>query len=143
MDSKIQDIGKAQILYDQERKRLELLESSVPKNPAFDTFVRQIEGLAGKSQAQIASMQIGQTVILGQSSPESQKTKKDPLVENAQELTFLINASAPYKELYNFLSDLERLRRPVKIDSLNFRSSETEEGKSLFLVIDARVPFFK
>jgi hypothetical protein len=147
MNQKIQNISKAQTLYDQERPKIELLRVAIPKDPELDVFVRQVEGLLGKHQVALSTFSLGKTMILGEEVPKSTEPEETaPLPNNANELSFSLNTTVDitqYSYLLAFLADLEKLRKPVKIDSVNLASAETKEEKTMVLVVSGRVPFLK
>ena len=136
MDAKIEDVGRAQKLYDQEIRRIKLLEDSVPKEPTPEGFIRQIEGLSAKHAVGIISMSLEEVVILGKESP-AQKA------DNAGQLSFSVSTSADYPQLYSFLKDLEKMRRPLNVHSLSVSTSTTREKTFLVLVVDGISPFLR
>ena len=136
MDAKIEDLGRAQKLYDQEIRRIKLLEDSVPKEPTPEGFIRQIEGLSAKHAVGIISMSLEEVVILGKESP-AQKA------DNTGRLSFSVSTSADYPQLYSFLKDLEKMRRPLNVHSLSVSTSTTREGTFLVLVVDGISPFLR
>lgn len=145
MNQKIQNLAKAQALYDQERSNIQLLKVAIPENPAPDVFVRQLEGLSAKYQSPIAALKLDKVVILGDEiTVAGGEEEGSPLPDGSKGLTFSVSTTAEpalYLSLSNFLSDIERLRRPVKIDSFDFTSSEGTEGNTLILVISGKVPY--
>ena len=136
MDAKIEDLGRAQKLYDQEIRRIKLLEDSVPKEPTPEGFIRQIEGLSAKRAVGIISMSLEEVVILGKESP-AQKA------DNTGRLSFSVSTSADYPQLYSFLKDLEKMRRPLNVHSLSVSTSTTREETFLVLVVDGISPFLR
>lgn len=144
MDSKIQNLAKAQDLYSRQKDNIQLLETSIPKNPLPDAFVRQIEGISLEQAVSVTSMSIGETTLLGESD---QKTADDkelaPLPKEVEGMPFSVSVTADYQSLINFLSSVESLRRPVKIDSVSLSSSLTDEGKILILFFNGRSPFLR
>jgi Tfp pilus assembly protein PilO len=142
MDAKIQNLTKAQTLYDIERRRVQLLETTIPRNPTPENLVRQLEAVAGKNAATILNMSIGEAVLLGQEKSQ-QKSELESLPGGAGELLLSVSATSDYNSLSNYLSDIESLRRPIKIDKLSFTSSETETGKILILLMQGRVPYLR
>ncbi len=144
MNNKIQNLSKAQNLYDQERKNILLLGTAVPKDPSVDVFARQIEGLSGK-RAQPVRLSIDETMILGAQSKKDPKEIGNDFPEDAESVSFSVSTSAPidrYSLLSVFLKDFEKLRRPVKIDSLTFSSNKNSEQETLTLIVRGKFPFF-
>ncbi len=150
MESKIQNISKAQSLYDRERTKINLIRDSVPERPNPEIFTRQLQGLSQLNQTSILGVSTEDAVIVGQEKVTKEKAKgseeKDTQPGGASELFFNLRAEVPleqYKSISNFLTELEKLRIPAKIDSLSLSSSQTKEKKSLSLTIEGRLPFLK
>src|SRR3989304_7020767 len=60
MDAKIQNLSKAQTLYDRQRPNIiPLTETAIPKNSNSDIFARQIEGLSSSNQVGISLLSLG------------------------------------------------------------------------------------
>lgn len=142
MDEKINNLIKAQTLYDLERRRVQLIETAIPRNPTPEGLVRQLEAVAGKNAANTLSMSMGETVLFGQEKPK-QEQGLEPLPGESGELSLSVSTTSDYGSLTNYLSDLENLRRPIKIDKLSFTSSETETGRILVLLVSGRVSYFR
>ncbi len=137
LDEKISNLTRAQLLYDQERKRIQLLASAIPNKPEPEILIRQVEGVSSKNATNVNSLTLGPTVILGTSKP-AQPNDKPTETDN---VSFSLTTSAEYPLLLDLISDIESLRRPVIIDSLNINTSEGKEGKTLTLSVQAKVPF--
>lgn len=140
MDLKIQNIAAAQALFAEE-PRTPLAESSVPTGPTPEAFVRQVEGLAFTSSVNLLGVSIGEVTMAGEEKkmPESELT---PLSEGASPLSFSLSVTGEYSQLSHFLSELENLRRPIRVDHSGLTSSKTEEGGTkLVLLVSGRVPY--
>ena len=142
MDTKIKNIATAQNTFNVESTRILITQNSVPDLASPETFVRQIEGLAAGSSLNLLGISIGQLTLAGEAKkvPTSEGDIA-PLPEGAPALTFSISVNGAYAGLSSFLSELENLRRPVKIDNVGFTASQTEAGKKLVLLISGRVPY--
>ena len=145
LDLKIINLNLAQSLYDRERQRIRLLASSIPKDPDLDIFIRQVEGLSYNSNVTLSSLSIDRAFIVGHDNVGESKGVKDQdvLPEGSIGLAFSISSESDYLSLHNFLSNIENLRRPVKIDFLVFSPKEIEEGKVLSLSLQGRTPYLK
>lgn len=142
MDTKIRNLQTAQNIYSQEQARLALLDQAVPENPSPETFVRQIEGLASTRNVSVLGMSVGEVVLVGPVEEKKRSSSdNEPLPQSANEVSFSVSVQGDYQQLSTFFSDLNNLRRPLKIDSINFNSAETEEGQTLVLVVQGRVPY--
>lgn len=117
MDSKIQNLSKAQSLFDLERQKIRLLETAMPKKPSPQDFARQIEGLTVKHQINISDITVDKVLILGKATDkpsENKEEKEVTLPEGASKMTFSIKVSTEidrYTPLSNLLSDLEKIEK--------------------------------
>ena len=142
MDTKIQNISAAQAIFDSEAARISLTESSIPDLASPETFVRQIEGLAISNSVNLLGVSIGQVTLVGEEKKSStSETDIAPLPEGARALTFSVSVNGSYPALSRFLSELENLRRPIKIDNTGLTSAQTEQGSELVLLVSGRVPY--
>ena len=142
MDIKIQNISAAQTIFDSEAVRVSFTQNAVPDPASPETFVRQIEGLAVTSSVNLLGVSIGQVTLVGEEKKSSNsETDIAPLPEGARALTFSVSVNGSYPALSRFLSELENLRRPIRIDNTGLSSAETEEGTELVLLISGRVPY--
>jgi hypothetical protein len=145
MDDKIQDLSRAQALFDAQRENIRLLEGAIPINPEPDTIARQIEGLSAKHGVQITNMTTGKALVLGQENTKLETAKDKDIQPAVGIMSFSVNATERvdnYRPLLNFLSDVETLRTPAKINILNFNSSGLE-GESLLLVLNGDLPYLR
>ncbi len=144
MNEKIQNLSRAQNLYEKEKSKILLLSSAIPEKAAPELFARQIQGLADKHKVDVPSLGIQGGVILGgQSLPRSPETSQSK--ENVNELKFSINVDSSlegYIRLVNFLTDLEKLRTVNKIDSLKIATITKNNQKSLLMSINGNLPYY-
>jgi Tfp pilus assembly protein PilO len=141
MDTKIKNLGIAQGLLSSQASQISLIESAVPSAPLPEAFARQIEGLTQVRSTSLMGISIGEVTLKGKETPKQKKQEFAPLPSEAKELDFSISVSGSYSNLSSFLSDLENLRRPRKIDTTNFNVSVSETGQNLVLVISGRTPY--
>jgi Tfp pilus assembly protein PilO len=144
MDTKIANLQIAQTIYNQELGRLALLDQAVPEEPTPEFFIRQIEGLASTRGVSVLGMSIGELVLVGEEQERRRGSDEgEPLPQDAGEVNFSISVQGDYQQLDTFFNDLNNLRRPIKIDNVNFNSAETETGQTLVLVLQGRVPYLR
>lgn len=143
MDTKISNLQKAQDIMIQEEAKISLLRTAIPDKPSPEIFVRQIEGLVAKHSVNILGMSIGEAVLVGEEKVQRKKTEVTELPLGAGSLSFSVSVTGNYQSIISFLSDLENLRMPVKIDAVNIVSSNDEEGAGLVLVATGRIPYLK
>ncbi len=145
MDEKIQNISRAQTLYEREKSKIMLLKISVPEEAKPDVFTRQVLGLSQKHNVSTSRISTGEGIILGtETMSESQKFKKT-LGEKVNSFSFNISAETKLEQyllLYTFLSEFQKLRITPKLDSLRMSTVASENGKSLILTLDGRLPYF-
>ncbi len=141
MSQKALDLQKAQNLFSQET-RITLIESAVPNDPAIESFVGQAQALAKTHSLKIQALSIGEIALVGNQILKA-KDSLTPLPNGAKALSFSVSLTGDYPSLRDFISDLERMRRPVKVDSIAINSSKTGEQKILVLVISGRSPYLE
>ena len=141
LNQKAQAFVQAQTTYNQERSTLELLSFAIPDKPTPELFVRQIEGLVGKHAVEVLGLSIGKATLLGTST--EQESAKSLLPSDASSISFSLSTKGNYLSLSSFLSDLESLRRPIKVDTFSVNASETEGEDILILVMTGQTPYFK
>lgn len=151
MEEKINNLSQAQTLFDRERGKIVLLDTSIPQKIDPVIFARQMEGLSSKHQSQILEVVTGSTPISGEavigSSTDSSSSSQDVEALPEGTLTFkysiqLVSALDQFTALSNFLSDLERLRLPSKLDSLSLSTTEIDQEKFLLMRIEGRLPYY-
>jgi hypothetical protein len=145
LDEKIKNLALAEELFKQEESKINLTKTSVPGIPIPESYVKQIEGLAIQNGLSLLGVSVGEVTLVGESKNSgATDTELASLPEGASGVTFSISVSGSYQQLSSFIGGLEKLRRPLKIDSLVISSSETEEGTNrLILLIGGRVPYLK
>lgn len=145
MNEKIDNLNQAKILFEQERGNIDLLKKAIPKRGEPEVLVRQVEGVVSQNQVIVLSLTLGEVNLLGEeeSVSTSADTKVSTLPEDAEGLTFSISSSSDYPQLSSFVQGIERLLRPFKMDTIFINAQETQEGKQLILVINARSPYLK
>lgn len=142
MDTKIQNLKKAQGVISQEQTRINILKSAIPDGPDPVTFSRQMEGVAGTNGTGILGVSLSDMTIVGE--PTAKTKNKDSFPAGAIPLTFSVGFSGSFESLLNLISNAESTRRPMKIDSLIItrpKSKDVDTG-ILGLAITGRVPYF-
>lgn len=148
MDDKIQKLSQAQNLFDRERTRIALLDTSIPDRPKPEVFARQIEGLSSKNNVGIFGMDIGSAVILGQETSAGQEESSEDisLPQNTGRVEYSVRLSSPvegYSSLQNFLADTENLRTTSKFTSVKMSTVTETEGRFLILIINGLLPYYQ
>lgn len=120
---------------------LTYVKQAVPSLAEPEQFIRQIEGLTSKHSVSILGLSASDVVLLGSAGSVKRSKETVELPRNASEVPITLSVTASYPSLLSFLKDLENLRRPIKIDSLSFNSTQTDEVKKIILVISGRTPY--
>ena len=142
-DEKIANLDRASEVFSQEGEKIAVVKQSVPQSPEPDSFLRQIEGLAQKNGVQVLGVSFGEVTLLGEGTEKKSKEEIKGLPENSGALSFSISITSSYQGLLSFLTDLENLRRPSRVDAAGLSSSQAAEGTTLTLVISARTPYIQ
>lgn len=142
-DEKITNLDQASELFSQKEPEITIAKEAVPISAEPDSLLRQIEGVAQKNNVRILGVSFGEIVLSGKEKEKKAKEDVTPLPENARALSFSVSVSSDYQNLLSFLSDLENLRRPSRIDAAGIASSQTAEGTTLTLVISGRTPYIQ
>ncbi len=141
LDQKISSLALLQTIFASQGQKISLVNQVAPLPPSPETFVRQLEGVANKNNTKILGISVGEVVLKGAATVKRESLELYPLPEGAKGLSFSLSANSDYLSLVGFLNDLEKLRRPIKIDNLAFNSSLVGEKKVLVLVLSGRVPY--
>jgi len=141
MDTKIANLAKAQNIYSQETKRISLLDTALPIDPLLEDAVRQIQGFAQKSNVAITSLSSKMIALKGQ---DTESVNKDILLpEKSKGVALTLSASGEYPALFDFINNLEKLRRPALISSVNFsRDNSQKNSNNLYLNLGLEAPYF-
>ena len=140
MDQKIQDLAAAKATFNRESARIPQVLAAVPDSPTPETFVRQIEGLAAKNSLSLLGISVEEVTLVGEAKPSTSDSETS-FPQGARDLTFSANLSGSYPGLLTFLSDLEKLRRPGKIDTVIIATSEKDGVKILTIVVSGRTVY--
>lgn len=145
MNNKITNLSQAQSLYDKQRTKIALLKTAIPKKADPISLARQIEGLSLKNKAVVLGIST-EKAYLGGLNDKRDQALADETNTSSNELVFSVQITAPleqYSSLSGFLSDLENVRRIVKVDKLVINVNEINEKeniqKSLIFNIEGRV----
>ncbi len=143
MGTKIENLQQAQTLFLQEEARIGLIKTTIPDIPAPDAFVRQVEGIAANYPVNLLGISISEVTLTGEEKEKRAAGELEKLPEDAKAVSFSMSVAGDYPTIINFLSAVENMRRPIKIDAVNVLSPELEETQNLVLVITGRTPYLK
>jgi len=147
MDAKTEDLAQANSLYTSYKEKIVLLSESIPDESEPEVLIRQLEGLVAKHPASVNSVGIDNVLLVGKQiaspqAPTRNAKNTSTFPANATPVAFSINFTGNYSVLADLISDLEKMRRPTSIDTLNFTlKQQKNEEDQLILTINGRVPY--
>lgn len=149
MDEKIQNITRAQTLYDRERSKIMLFLNAIPTGVSPETIIRQVEGLSAKHNVVVSSATLGKASIVGSTIQQTEdKAAQLVLPKSANndvsyvDLTITVSTTlSDYPSLQGFLSDIESLRLPLAITQMTTSTVRNRENRELILVMKTYFPF--
>ncbi|MBU3957116.1 type 4a pilus biogenesis protein PilO [Patescibacteria group bacterium] len=130
MDQKINNLNKAQTNYTRIEKDLDLVNESLPLDPDLPILIKQLESLARLSSVAVESVRFEKTNLQGEIE-----------TEEGQASGFSVTLVGDYKNLKDFLSSLDTLRRIISVKSFGFTSKTEEEIQLLILSISAEAHY--
>ncbi len=141
LKSKVKNLQAIGTLLQQKSADVMVIKEAVPENSSPDKLVNQLENISKNNSLNITNFSISDTVIYG-IPPKSKKTREyKSLSEEANELAFIFSATGSYQNIYNFLAQIEDMRRPIKIDTMTISSGSNEEDEFIVITIAGRLPF--
>lgn len=141
LNTKIKNLQTAGQILQTNASDLLYLEQALPDTAKPDNLVKQFEILALESNVKIVGISSSDVIINGKSNDKKKSGDQNSIALNADELAFSISISGDYQSLINYLTKLENLRRPLKIDSIAINSTNTDNGKVISLLINGRTPY--
>lgn len=129
LQTKINNLGVAQTLYNSNQDKIALLSFAVPNNPAISDYVRQSEGAITKDQLTNLNMSVDEVKL-------SQATESGNI--SVSTIT-----TGKYSDLLQFVKDLENLRRPAYIAKFDLISITNQGNKTLNLITTLKVPYIQ
>lgn len=140
LNQKISDLQTANSVYIENENIIPSIDAALFTIPQPDTISVQILGIGTKNSVKIVGISVGQATILGQKNLHKNPTDLKPLPNNSQSLAVSIVIEGDYSNTMSFLMDIEKLRIPVKVDSLTINSSPLK-GTILTTIVNTRVPY--
>lgn len=143
MDQKIENVVTAQKIYDQNNEKIPLIEQSIPNLPTPENLLQQIEGVAYMNSVNVVSSSVDEIVLVGKDNKKTSDNRIKDVPENVNYINFSISVTGSYLSLYNFLLNLENLRRPIIINSINLNSSKGDQKEIILMLISGQTPYIK
>lgn len=142
MDQKITNIASAQSLYDSQKTNIDILASAVPTTPDVFSYLNQIELIANKDGVTITSITAERVPLLGE-EPSVPIEEQDKPQTGTDTVNFSVSFTGTYPSLFQMLSDMELMRRPVASKNI-FMSSETSTtGTAITLTVTGSTPYIR
>jgi len=142
LDQKIKDLDTATGVY-QSEPRLVLLDQALPNAPSPEDFARQIQGVAAQAGVTLNSLIIGKVTLVGKDEKTAVSIDQTALPEGSGEIDFGVNATGTYDNLSAFLTTLENMRRPIKIDNAIVNVAQLEGGDTISVTVSGRIPYLR
>lgn len=136
LTDKISNLKKAQVAYSREANRLVMLDEALPRGPAPEFFVQQLEGLAREDGVILESITVGKTPLYGKILEEQSKGNGGSF-----EASFLVKGD--YKKIVTYLGDLESLRRILSLNSVTVGVNKKLGEKGVItLTVESEVAYY-
>lgn len=123
LETKVQALNRASQVWSQATPYLGYLQASVPIEPEYRPFLKEIEGIAIRENVSYKGGSIGEAVV---GSRLAFPYERDINMEGLP-LTYNVRIEGQYQDLIEFLRVLINLDRIVSIDSLTFSEGGSEE----------------
>lgn len=131
LDAKLDSLSQANDLLLREAERLALLDQAIPLGGNPEDYVVQLDALAGQNGLSVEGMNIEGSPL---SVPE-----ENSLTSQIYWFPFSITVAGEYEQLFQYLNQVENLRRPIKIESVAITESTTAP---LQLMLEGQVPYY-
>lgn len=149
MDEKLGNLSIAQQILQQQKPVIDLLKDAVPTDSKLDAYIRQVEGLISRNSLQVFALSSGEITLIGNKTiPPTATTQNQEISEadfpaSAIPIEVNLAVSGGYPSIAAFLNNLSNLRRPILFDSVNFATTQVENGQTLVLTVGGRIPYIK
>lgn len=141
LDQKLKDLEIASSIFTKNQGAISSVNISIADSPQPNVISQQSQALAVKNSINILGFSSGEVTLSGNSPVKKTASDLKPLPDGAQEMPISISVKGDYSNLNFFLKDLENLRTITYLDTFNMNLSETEQGKTIVLIISGRVPY--
>jgi Tfp pilus assembly protein PilO len=141
LKQKIRNLQSASNLLQSSPQNIELINQAVPEKAVPEKLIEQLEVVAQQNSLKLLGFNSTNITILGTPSPTKKSKDIVSFPNGSNELTFTFSATGTYQDIYNFVSSLENMRRPIKFDSFVINSNINDSGKIIVLTVLGRVPY--
>lgn len=149
LSRKIDNLAIANDLLKKEQDNIALLESAIPNNPKPQSIATQITILGAQTSLSPEAMSFGSSTIKSErldppiNATGAQKENRLPI--NSQPVNIFLDFGGEYVTLSTMFESLEKLRRPILIDTIVF-STENIQGREnegpVIMSVSGQSPYF-
>lgn len=143
LQQKLTSLQTADYLMQSETPRLLLLDQAIPSKALPEVLIKQLENLANSKSLKILNVSLSDTIIVGKKDTSKKGLDEIKLSSKSNTLPLIMSVTGDYQNLAAFLSDIENLRRPIKINSLSITSNMSENQRTLVLTIAGLTPYYE
>jgi hypothetical protein len=143
LNQKITDLQTANNVYRENQAIIPDIDSAIFSSPRPDSISKQVLGIAAKNSVTIIGLSLGSVAIVGQGPQSKDASDLKPLPNGALPLGVTINIKGDYQNILAFLIDIEKLRIPIKMDTLSINTSKLASETFLNEFVSARIPYLK
>jgi len=128
MRRKVAALKQLRSTYPQIEQNIKLVDKCLPKDVSFPIFAKKINYFIFTNNLELQSHNFGQFNIL------SSAIKRD-----RGKVVFKITLAGSFKNVKNFIKDIENMDRIIKINSLSLSSKSDIPGKEIKALIEGEV----
>lgn len=139
MDEKITNLHQAQEVYSQQKDLITLVNLALPNEPLPEVFMGQLDVISRTNSAPLGGVAFSQIIIKHADDAIMSENLLAGLPPNAHGYAVTFNTTTSYDATKNFLSNLENLLRPLKIDSIIITKTQND---ALTLTVKGEVPYY-
>lgn len=136
LETKLANLSRARQNYTSEEKRLFLIEQALPRDPAPDFFLRQIEGLSAAHGLALRTFNVGEALLYGQPPDDlKENSSKKPSVAGTKQIIVTYELAGNFENSMAFLEDLENLRQIFSVQTFSFGANQKSQDNNITLTI--------
>lgn len=143
LKQKVNDLQTANSIIQSRSDDLQYISEAVPESANQDILIKQIELIADNNSVQIVGLTAFDINLIGDDKKKKDAKETKVLAEGSKEISFTVSVTGEYNNIFSFLTTIETMRRPVKIESLTMNTTTTNNGNMIALTLTGRVPFIK
>ena len=145
MDEKIENLKNAQNVFYQQKSAIDILNMAIPSSPSLETAIRQIETSINTNTITPGNITYSSVTIKGADQIKRSKEETQGLPDKTKVIVITLGGKGTYESIKGFLSNMENMRRPLKIDSFSVSQKallKTEVSSELSFSLMGRVPYY-